>query len=137
MKRRQHQAVNNQKAAQNGVYNTSALTFRRNDAGLSAKSRRRCGERPAAFRRKAGGISAKGQRRFGDIPKLRKTYLGLALHKSLRINCLFELLQNRLFQTERGGCWRECDSQSDLTRKQLTIYSSLLNPYNCTPQVAV
>lgn len=130
MKRRQHQAVNNQKAAQNGVYDTSALAFRRNDAGLSAKSRRRCGERPAAYRRKANEGSAIFQ-------CLRKTYLGLALHKSLRINCLFELLQNRLFQTERGGCWRECDSQSDLTRKQLTIYSSLLNPYNCTPQVAV
>ena len=121
MKRRQHQAVNNQKAAQNGVYDTSALAFQRNGACLSAKSSRRFGERQVTFRRKASGISAKSQQRFGDIPKLRRAYFGLALHKLLRINCLFELLQNRLFQTERGSCKLECDSQSDLTRKKMTL----------------
>jgi hypothetical protein len=65
----------------------------------------------------------KSQRGFGDIPELRRTYLDLDLHKSLRINCLSKLLQNRLFQTERGGCKLECDSQSDLTRKKMTLRS--------------
>jgi len=37
--------------------------------GLSAKSRRRFGEKPTAYRRKADGTSPKSQRPFGEKPR--------------------------------------------------------------------